>query len=70
MNEKVYLPLDENQEYYYINKKIQILKICMSMHIARIKIRDTGEEILVDASAVSKSPIREHSVSIKWLGGK
>lgn len=70
MHKKGFLPLEEKQEYYYINRKIHVLSVCVSMHVAKIKIKETGEEFWVDISAISKKIIFENSVSIKWLGGE
>lgn len=70
MDGKHWLSVKENQEYYCMNRKILVLKICAAVHMAKVKWVDTGDEFFIDMSAILNFPIYERSISIKILGGE
>lgn len=69
MKKNQFLPIRKNERYYYINSEVDILNIYKDLHLVKIKIVDNGNEIIIDASAISLEPIYENTISINILGG-
>lgn len=55
---------------YYMDKQVVILKIFHKFNLAKIQIKDTVDDFVVDLHALSLKPIKEKYISIKWLGGE
>lgn len=55
---------------YYMDKQVVILKIFHKFNLAKIEIKDTVDDLVVDLHALSLKPIKEKYISIKWLGGE
>lgn len=70
MKKKQFLQLKKNESYYYIGNKIDILNIYNDVHLVKIRIIDTGNEIIIDASAISLEQVCEKTISIDILGGE
>lgn len=67
MNNEKFFQL--NKSYYYVDQRVVILKLYEKVHMAKIKILDTNQSVIIDMSALSWKPIHENTVTIKMLGG-
>lgn len=65
-----FLQINKGEKYYYINREVKVLNIYRKLHLVKIKMIDTGKEIIIDASAISLEPIYENTISINILGGE
>ena len=64
-----FLQVKECERYYYVDREIMILDIYAKLHLVKIKIIKSGQEIIIDASAISLEPIQEKTITINVLGG-
>lgn len=65
-----FLQMNKGEKYYYINREVNVLNIYRKLNLVKIKMIDTGKEIIIDASAISLEPIYENTISINILGGE
>lgn len=67
MENAEFFPISE--QCYYLEHKSLMLKCFQNVHMAKIRLIDTGHIIIVDKSALSEKPIVEKTITIKMLGG-
>jgi hypothetical protein len=61
----------ENQQYFFIDKKIEIINHMELFNLAIVRIINTTVEFVVDVNFIDNKPSTEKSISIKALvGGK
>lgn len=64
-----FLQIKEGERYYYVDQEIMILNIYIKLHLVKIKVIKSRQEIIIDASAILLEPIQEKAISINMLGG-
>ena len=64
-----FLQIKEGERYYYVDQEIMILNIYRKLHLVKIKVIKSRQEIIIDASAIFLEPIQEKAISINILGG-
>lgn len=59
----------KNDQLYFINKKVIVLKVFLSFQLAEVRYLSSLETFIVDINVLHQNSDERSSLSIKLLGG-
>lgn len=60
----------KNNEFFYIDQPIRILKVFWKVHMAKVFCLNNQKKFVIDLNAISEYPIKEISISLGLLKGE